>query len=594
MKKLLLAASCLIPFVAWGQSSPNWPTGYRPSAAEVNAEWASKQDVNSRFALYAINFGVKADGVTPDGAAMSAAITACSLQGTTLYLPAGQINMDGLVAGIPLSNCAVRGTGVIAARQTVPSFGTTLLLKSTSVPPFLIGSNWSINDLSFYWPDQTGSIVYPALMTSQPPAAVNWYMDHVNFVNPYDGIVQGAGSGFGSFIITNLWAYAVHDLFRMGAIGDGVRFSGLQLTPATWLHICGDGVPACNAKIDASSPGNTIFHFMAGPAVVMKVDSLGAFNWRTLIKMDTGSRVVQSDFDVGLDTVGTIIDNTANGTWVDSNELHGVATCGRTTMIAPIASNDPCFILGTTSAFRFNDLRMQGSAGSYFKTSGSTLVLTNSKFGNVGGANDGADYSIVEINGTGPGTTIDLRGNFFASGFVGTTHHYGVKGNGFAVPRMIIQANEFSTLNRGVDIASSATTVINGNWSIATTTGPAIVIAGINGISYGNNFWDKPPVATIASGFGTGPSVASNSDAHDFAIVVGTGGTDDTGVVTLGIRPLRNKSCSVVDQTNSVVFETVATAVSPVAIQLMNFSRTTGIRTPWTAGDTLLVSCGGY
>lgn len=91
---------------------------------------------------------------------------------------------------------------------------------------------------------------------------------------------------------------------------------------------------------------------------------------------------------------------------------------------------------------------------------------------------------------------------------------------------------------------------------------------------------------TLTAGFGTSPSVVSSNGSAAFTINVGTGGTANTGTVTLGAASTGYAaSCS--DITNPASAVTVQTGGSSSTITLANYARTTGLLTAWAASDVI-------
>jgi hypothetical protein len=98
------------------------------------------------------------------------------------------------------------------------------------------------------------------------------------------------------------------------------------------------------------------------------------------------------------------------------------------------------------------------------------------------------------------------------------------------------------------------------------------------------------PAPTIASGFGTGASVAANSGPTSFSINVGTGGTATGGVITLPAAP-HGWACVVNDVTNGGANSTVQTACTTTSVTVTNYNRLTGAVSAWTASDILQCAC---
>lgn len=100
-----------------------------------------------------------------------------------------------------------------------------------------------------------------------------------------------------------------------------------------------------------------------------------------------------------------------------------------------------------------------------------------------------------------------------------------------------------------------------------------------------------PP--TIASGFGTSPTAPVTS-WQSFQVVVGSGGTAATGVLTLPAAA-HGWNCSANDITtmSTAVSVTKQTAGTTTSVTLGNFTDVS-VSGPWAAGDTLNVKCLPY
>lgn len=103
-----------------------------------------------------------------------------------------------------------------------------------------------------------------------------------------------------------------------------------------------------------------------------------------------------------------------------------------------------------------------------------------------------------------------------------------------------------------------------------------------------------PDVApTIASGFGTSPTIAANNGAAAFSLNVGTGGSATTGVVTMPTATT-GWACDAGDGTTPASFVEAVIPTSATSITIQNYSRSTGLAIAWTASDVLTVKCLGY
>lgn len=99
---------------------------------------------------------------------------------------------------------------------------------------------------------------------------------------------------------------------------------------------------------------------------------------------------------------------------------------------------------------------------------------------------------------------------------------------------------------------------------------------------------------TIASGFGTSPSIVASNGTEDFTINVGTGGAATSGVLTM---PAANAGwiCSATDATtnSTTVFITKAVGTSTTSVTLTNYSDA-AVASAWAASDVLQVQCKAY
>lgn len=136
------------------------------------------------------------------------------------------------------------------------------------------------------------------------------------------------------------------------------------------------------------------------------------------------------------------------------------------------------------------------------------------------------------------------------------------------------------------------------NGAIANNQG---VIATAYGVQMGyltnnNNFhiFYSGTNPTIASGFGSTPSIPNANGTLGFTVNVGTGGSASTGVITMPAAST-GWSCSVspngAPQASAVTY---SVPTSTTSITLTNYTITTGVALAWTAGSVLQVKCGGY
>lgn len=450
-------------------------------------------------------YNIVGDGVTSNDVGMAAALAACAAQGTTLLLPPGKILLSGAGSTTSqLRNCAVVGAGFMAGTNgSATSFGTTILLTSTTTKPFIIGSNWSVSGVNFYWPNQaSGTTVYPPLLSDDGSHQANqWWMDHVNIINAYDGIIETSGVSWGEFWVTDSALYAVHDMFKLTNIGDGVHFSGLHFTPGAWLSICNF---TCTSAVNAGDQHNTIFH-VGGAGAQFFIVASDSYAWRYGIYVDNGATFGGSDIDISWDGMGSVVDSSSGGSYAVQNTMTGsVANCFVPVFGGTSTTNYPCFNLGANGGLALNGFYEIGASGSFVETAGASVYLRNVIAENIGYINDGGDYYAVNVTGVSGGTNI-VSQNSRLIGQSASSKVHGIHTGANVPTSLIVQGTNFQFFNDDLSAQTAPTTTISGNWSVSTNGTLSVSLGGTNPVAYWNNNWDKPPKATVANcGAGAG------------------------------------------------------------------------------------------
>lgn len=507
--------------------------------------------------IQASAYGVKADGITSNDQALGLALYACSQAGTKLLLPPGQILLTGAAlsgnATRLLQNCSLEGAGIPAgAAQTGPSLGTMILLTSPTVVPFNLGQNWSLEGINFYWPNQTGAVFYPPLLAGDGVHTVGHaYVNNVIVVNAYDFVAQSnynvSGScpgtyassscpeAWGDVKFSNIDTFAAHDNFRWNATGDGMIMANMRVLPGAWLNMCGFS-PSCNGWVGTAASTSRWIHVTApvSPAGV-NVNAnanIVLVGLRYGILVDNGATMAESQINGTFDGVGTIVDTSAGGTWFGFGiQFSGVSTACETpstTWGSPNTGNAPCFNMGSNglSVLDVTDFHGAGSKGDFIATTGTSVVLTNSEFLAVGGANDGAEYYQVRINASGS-PQIRVQNNRLA-GSNGSAHVHGISTTGAGTPSVfVVQGNSFEFFNDEVNARFPASAIVSGNTSFSTNAAGGLVSfnqINTNAIVYYGNNWDSPPVPTIpAASCGTSPVVHTISGPNSGFVTTGSG-----------------------------------------------------------------------
>jgi len=141
------------------------------------------------------------------------------------------------------------------------------------------------------------------------------------------------------------------------------------------------------------------------------------------------------------------------------------------------------------------------------------------------------------------------------------------------------------TITGGTINAVPVTSIQNPN-NVAITGGTisASTINAATSQSLNGKLIMSATAPTIASGFGTGPSISASNGTAAFEITVGSGGTANTGTVTMPSAPTGWACRSyVVGSVGSGRVE----AIEPTSTTLITF----GTSPAWVAGSKITASC---
>jgi hypothetical protein len=216
------------------------------------------------------------------------------------------------------------------------------------------------------------------------------------------------------------------------------------------------------------------------------------------------------------------------------------------------------FVLGTGSSFTDS---IAGAAST------SAMTFTGLPFAGTGTTS----FPLLYFNGGTAPTTWTTFGTYLgfntASGFFGNV--IDVHQNG--------SASTFA-LNGGGFVTSAG--VIQANQGFANTALQHIFVSGT--------------APTIASGFGTTPSIPNNNGTAAFTVNVGTGGAASSGVITMPAAAV-GWACHVTPNgAPQAAAVTYSAPTSTTSITLTNYTATTGVALAWTASTVLQVLCDAY
>ncbi|MHB8674547.1 MAG: hypothetical protein ACYDAK_12845 [Candidatus Limnocylindrales bacterium] len=152
----------------------------------------------------------------------------------------------------------------------------------------------------------------------------------------------------------------------------------------------------------------------------------------------------------------------------------------------------------------------------------------------------------------------------------------------------IITAGGASVTNATTLNIQNAPTGATHNRSVWVQSG----ITELDGDLYlGPNIIESATAPTIASGFGTSPTLTASNTAA-FTVTAGTGGTSYQGEFTM---PTAAHGWVCTGHELGVASSLIQqTAVSPTDVQVSNYNSTTGANLPWAAGFTILFQCAAY
>lgn len=495
--------------------------------------------------------GLKADATSSDDVALSAAVEACAAKGGAIRLPPGRIKLTG-AATISLRNCSLEGAGVPLSGS---GWGTTILLTSTTVKPFIIGSNVRIKGVNFFWPGQTGAVAYPPLFSDAAGGArqEQVYIDNVTIANAYDGFVQIAGSTWANWFISNSSMYAVHELFNVASTPDAWRLSDVHFTHGAWASTV--GYPTVAAYLNAANASNTIWHVPTDSVVTIAMSNVTAFSWRYGFKVDGGAdpatrgRFINSMINVDWDGVATWLDmSNGIGGCADATTFNG---SGGTSFRPVFATDGSVTGTGTAPVFKFGagasdchgptigPMALSSPVQGSFLESAGTGFVVNHVQTPYGNANDGTDYYGVLVSANVAGTSVQIRNSTF--GGKATAKHHGIT-IGAALNGTDITGNLISTGNEGISLVLGSNTAKVTNNTILSTFGTSsFVTSGTGTLLWSGNILDKPGAATpTLSNCGTGATITGVLSGE---INVGSTNPTSSCEMTLAWAPYRGASC---------------------------------------------------
>lgn len=445
----------------------------------------------------------------------------------TIMLPPGQILMDA--TQITLGNIALQGAGAGSNRGAAfanpGAQGTTMLMASATVQPFVItrGVKWS--DTNFLWPGQSGIIAtpvaYPPLFTDGPviPLADFWFVRN-GVMNAYDFYTQNAAcGGAGTLRVLDSNIYAIRRFISACAVGETFSVNGSVFNPSVWYE---GTVSRPNQYLLKWSQANAdwLYVFGNGDSTTCSTQIVGGLIAGAGTTINGVKRVVH--------VVSGILDEAIWGSDTDINGVDQIVVVEPAGFVSHVSllghmypngkpgleTGSVAFdFQGTCDAGYASDIkvggRLIGPQGGVFNVQGTNLarLMVNVDVKNYGDYGvPGSPYYFAVLNN--PNTVVSITDSTIRAS-IQDSNRRGVLAS--QVSALTFTGNTCERVYNCIDVSGLATnkyTTIAGNTSVGTSsTYAALGTLGLSITAYGNTF-DRPNPAFDAL---QGGQLSSNS-----------------------------------------------------------------------------------
>lgn len=189
-----------------------------------------------------LQFGARADGLTDNTTAFQQALDAASVNGGTVFVPAGRY----LVAGsIKLTGVSLKGEN-IAPRSWTPFNGTVIMATggrdNEDAPAlFEMGNSSAVSGISVYYPGQSVDDIRPYPWTFHigsyhPDSTVfDCTIENVTLINSFNGIHAGPNEN-GRHRISSVFGCVLRRGIFVESVGDIGRIENVQFHCHFWGH----------------------------------------------------------------------------------------------------------------------------------------------------------------------------------------------------------------------------------------------------------------------------------------------------------------------------------------------------------------------
>lgn len=488
-----------------------------------------------------------------DTAAVTAALAAAQANRVCAYFPSANYWLASQTVTFNLADTCVFGDKVQSYNVAATQDGSQIFISNTTTSEFTLGSNVTFQDLGFTYPAQDGwvstPIVFPALFEVQPAASngtVNLNFRDLTIQNAYSMFyVSATDNRWGDLFFRGIHAFCVNYCFDI--LNGGPDILVVDQASEFSSTVAGSNI--------SSVPGQYLATYASNSGEFMHVDTSGgttlatAGNWLAMSLVHGyryGVRVLNSGT---LYTVANFVGVQWDGVQTAFSVESGACASGITAIggqvtslpVATLPSNATADAIsitsgcGTIGTISFNGFGANSANGSCFYIAGSNIVvnITGGYIDDCGQASiTGGGFGGVKINS--PSTVVNVSGVMFATTSGNLPQTYGIAGT--SVGNLNISGNSFhDDFSPGFFTSTSGVVSLSGNQTSGSNVAGPVNSMTSTAIfrDSPSNQWDKPPVPTATSGWGTSPTVDPKSTNNKFKITIGSGGATNP-VLTFG------------------------------------------------------------
>jgi hypothetical protein len=431
-----------------------------------------------------------------------------------------------------------------------------------------------------------------------------------------------SGTGINGNTYQSIWSYCTTNTFNLGFEWCGLfqaENNAYSSTTTESQNVALNGTmtkkqPTAYATTGASGTGTTATltfatqptAFPVGSWIVVYGVTPTGYNGNYVVTASTTTSVSYASTTTGAQTVAGTVRNAVGPSWggnfvcgEQTNETDPHSSCIGAEMDVHIANANG---VATTDANK-QRVGVQISLGSDISNThiGRGLLINmdgNTIVDNAIEINNRSGHVVYQVTGGGQEVIASDTGGWSSFNF-GKELIVGPENNGVTNPSIGMSdanaTNLWAITNYGSNgLIISAMPALSDS-STAPIQAVQVNRNGIVNFPYGirssSGTLINTAAPTIGSGFGTGASIVANNGASAFQVNVGTGGTANSGVVTMPVAT-NGWSCSVSDVTtaSTSVFLTKQIASTTTSVTVTNYN-TAGTATAWTASDKLNFLC---